>query len=52
MEIGSEAVRGLIRFIQTEPNKLVVDGTIDGLKPGKHALCLHECGDVSEGCSR
>ncbi|XP_052768263.1 copper chaperone for superoxide dismutase-like isoform X2 [Mya arenaria] len=51
MEYGSASVRGLIRFVQTDTDQLVVDGTIDGLAPGKHALCVHECGDVSEGCN-
>lgn len=52
MEIGNQWVKGLIRFVQTEPDKLVIDGTIDGLSPGRHALCVHEYGDVSEGCTR
>ncbi|XP_045175887.2 copper chaperone for superoxide dismutase-like isoform X2 [Mercenaria mercenaria] len=50
MEAGSDVVRGLIRFVQTDKDKLVIDGTIDGLSPGKHALCMHECGDISDGC--
>lgn len=24
---------------------------MDGLKPGKHGLAIHECGDISQGCS-
>jgi len=52
MEFGNQAVKGLIRLVQTEQEKLVIDGTIDGLTPGKHALCVHECGDMSEGCTR
>jgi copper chaperone for superoxide dismutase len=45
-------VKGLIRFVQVDKDKMVIDGTIDGLTPGKHALCMHECGDISDGCDR
>ena len=29
----------------------IIDGTLDGLSPGKHGLAIHECGDISGGCS-
>ncbi|KAL4238904.1 hypothetical protein ACF0H5_003611 [Mactra antiquata] len=52
MEVGKDSVRGLIRFIQSDTDTLVIDGTVDGLIPGnKHAICVHECGDISDGCN-
>lgn len=51
MEFGNQSVRGLVRLVQISQNELVVDGTVDGLTPGKHALCVHECGDVTHGCN-
>ncbi|KAH3852383.1 copper chaperone for superoxide dismutase-like isoform X2 [Dreissena polymorpha] len=51
MDVGSEAIRGLIRLVQTDERQLVIDGTLDGLTPGVHGLCVHECGDISEGCN-
>lgn len=41
---------GVVRFTQVDESTCVVDGTIDGLAPGKHALAIHECGDLSQGC--
>ena len=52
MQIGQESIKGLIRLVQTDEQNCVIEGTIDGLPPGHHALCVHECGDVSEGCER
>lgn len=49
IDIGNEGVQGVIRFMQTGPNTCVIDGTIDRLKPGKHGLAIHECGDTSSG---
>ena len=50
--IGAGKVEGVIRFVQVDKENCVVDGTIDGLKAfGQHALAIHECGDISEGCS-
>lgn len=42
-------VQGVIRFIQAGPDACVIDGTIDGLKPGSHQISVHECGDLSKG---
>ena len=33
-------------------SRCVIEGTVDGLPPGHHALCVHECGDISDGCNR
>lgn len=45
---GIGIVKGVIRFLQTDVNTCVVDGTLDGL----HGLHVHECGDISQGCDR
>lgn len=45
-------IKGIVRFIQINENQCVVDGTIDGLTPGKHGIHIYECGDVSNGCER
>ena len=52
MQIGEPSVNGLIRFVQTDEEKCVIEGTVDGLPPGHHAICVHECGDISDGCNR
>lgn len=52
MNIGSEVVRGVVRMVQTSENNCVFEGSIDGLPPGQHTLCVHEAGDVSHGCAR
>ncbi|XP_050527845.1 copper chaperone for superoxide dismutase isoform X2 [Daktulosphaira vitifoliae] len=43
-------IKGIVRFIQINENQCIVDGTIDGLTPGKHGIHIYECGDVSNGC--
>lgn len=48
---GEPFVKGVVRFVQINDNTCVVDGTIDGLSPGVHGLCIHEYGDISEGCA-
>ncbi|CAL7946829.1 unnamed protein product [Xylocopa violacea] len=40
---------GVVRFVHI-PDGCLVDGTIDGLTPGKHGMHIHECGDISQGC--
>ncbi|XP_021239326.1 copper chaperone for superoxide dismutase [Numida meleagris] len=47
---GGGGVRGLVRFLQVSPERCVVDGVIDGLRPGPHGLHVHEFGDTSQGC--
>ncbi|XP_076654601.1 copper chaperone for superoxide dismutase isoform X2 [Halictus rubicundus] len=46
----SNKIMGVIRFAET-PDGCIIDGTVDGLKPGKHGIHIHECGDISEGCN-
>jgi len=43
-------VVGVVRFLQADSGTCLVDGTIDGLTPGKHGLHVHESGDLSGGC--
>lgn len=45
-------VKGVVRLVQLDNEQCVIDGTIDGLTPGKHGLHIHECGDISQGCHR
>lgn len=49
LEACSSNVQGVVRFIQADPDTCVIDGTIDGLKPGAHQISIHECGDLSKG---
>lgn len=51
LDTGDKGIQGVVRFVQTSPDTCVIDGTVDGLKPGKHGLAIHECGDVSNGNS-
>ncbi|KAK7103296.1 copper chaperone for superoxide dismutase-like [Littorina saxatilis] len=51
MNVGSERSKGVVRMVQTSDETCVFEGTIDGLPPGRHALCVHEMGDISKGCS-
>lgn len=50
MEAGSNLIKGVVRMVQSDESSLVIDGTLDGLPPGRHAICVHECGDISDGC--
>ena len=43
-------VRGVVRFTQLD-EECVIDGTIDGLKPGPHGFHIHTGGDLSQGCN-
>lgn len=43
------SVRGVVRFTEVEED-CVIDGTIDGLKPGPHGFHIHSSGDLSQGC--
>ncbi|XP_017772343.1 PREDICTED: copper chaperone for superoxide dismutase-like [Nicrophorus vespilloides] len=51
LDTGKKSVKGVVRFVQQTPNICIIDGTVDGLNPGKHQISVHECGDLSEGCS-
>ncbi|XP_028842040.1 copper chaperone for superoxide dismutase [Denticeps clupeoides] len=47
---GGGVVQGVVRFLQLSEGRCLVDGTIDGLKPGPHGLHVHELGDLTRGC--
>lgn len=49
LEFGEQNVQGVVRFVQSDANTCIIDGTVDGLRPGKHGLAVHECGDTSKG---
>ncbi|XP_032792628.1 copper chaperone for superoxide dismutase isoform X3 [Daphnia magna] len=43
------SIKGVVRFTEVE-EKCVIDGTIDGLKPGPHGFHIYSSGDLSQGC--
>lgn len=49
IEASKRNIQGVIRFVQASPQICIVDGTVDGLKPGAHGIHIHECGDISQG---
>ena len=52
LSVGSDRVKGIVRLVQVEGNQCMFDGTVDGLPHGRHCVCVHEAGDVSDGCDR
>lgn len=43
-------VEGVVKFSQaSEGDKVVVDASFTGLKPGKHGFHIHEFGDNTNG---
>lgn len=50
LEAGDKQIQGVVRLMQISPKLCLVDGTIDGLKPGNYNVSVHECGDLSQGC--
>lgn len=48
----SPNLKGVIRFVQTDSDTCVIDGTLDGLSPGRHGLYVYQCGDLTQGCER
>ncbi|XP_048735335.2 copper chaperone for superoxide dismutase-like isoform X2 [Ostrea edulis] len=50
LNTGDNKIQGVIRLVQSNPSKCIIDGTIDGLPKGRHRLFIHELGDVSQGC--
>ncbi|CAI9734784.1 copper chaperone for superoxide dismutase-like [Octopus vulgaris] len=51
IDMGKSMVQGVIRLVQASPKTCVIEGTLDGLKPGVHRLSIHEYGDISNGCN-
>ncbi|KAK3757795.1 hypothetical protein RRG08_027152 [Elysia crispata] len=51
ISIGSSKVLGLLRFVQSNPDTCIIEGTIDELPLSEPIyLTVHETGDVSDGC--
>lgn len=48
--INNDDVKGVVRLVQLDNEKCLIEGTLDGLTPGKHSLKVHEYGDLSNGC--
>ncbi|XP_067877830.1 copper chaperone for superoxide dismutase-like isoform X2 [Heterodontus francisci] len=49
--LGPEGdIKGAVRFLQLSEKQCVIEGTIDGLRPGLHGLHVHEFGDLSSSC--
>lgn len=42
-------VQGVVRFTEVEED-CIIDGTVDGLKPGLHGFHIYSSGDLSRGC--
>ena len=39
----------MIRFVQVDSETCVIDGTLDGLRPGaEHGVAIHASGDFRE----
>ncbi|KAJ8957644.1 hypothetical protein NQ318_017535 [Aromia moschata] len=38
------------KSVQATPDVCIIDGTVDGLKPGPYQISVHEAGDLSRGC--
>jgi copper chaperone for superoxide dismutase len=46
-------IHGLVRFIETDDEQCIIEGTVDGLLPNSPArINIHEYGDLSNGCDR
>lgn len=52
VELRGSLIKGVIRLVQLTKDLCLIDGTVDGLSPGKHALNIHTYGDISDGCER
>lgn len=46
---GHGAVRGVVRFVQVDEATTLIEGALDGLAPGPHALVVHTYGDTTDG---
>ncbi|XP_028330360.1 copper chaperone for superoxide dismutase isoform X2 [Gouania willdenowi] len=47
---GSGSIQGVVRFLQLSEERCLIDGTVDGLKPGAHGLHVHTLGDLTQDC--
>lgn len=51
MMSGAGSIQGVVRFLQLSEGHCLIDGTIDGLAPGRHGLHVHALGDLTLDCS-
>ncbi|XP_039997202.1 copper chaperone for superoxide dismutase-like isoform X1 [Xiphias gladius] len=51
MLAGVGKIQGVVRFLQLSEERCLIDGTVDGLKPGLHGLHVHALGDLTQDCS-
>jgi len=47
---GNSNVTGLVKFVQVEGGKTIINAKIQGLKAGKHGFHIHEYGNLIDGC--
>ncbi|XP_006893475.1 PREDICTED: copper chaperone for superoxide dismutase [Elephantulus edwardii] len=47
---GLGPVQGVVRFLQLNPERCLIEGTVDGLEPGPHGLHVHQYGDLTNSC--
>lgn len=52
MMAGVGKIQGVVRFLQLSEGRCLIDGTVDGLEPGKHGLHVHTLGDLTLDCLR
>ncbi|KAK2899924.1 copper chaperone for superoxide dismutase-like isoform X2 [Channa argus] len=50
MLAGVGPIQGVVRFLQLNEERCLIDGTIDGLTPGPHGLHVHTLGDLTQDC--
>ncbi|XP_059176431.1 copper chaperone for superoxide dismutase-like [Physella acuta] len=51
LNIGSCGVQGLLRFVQTDTDSCLIEGTVDQLPTAEPVfLTVHQTGDVTSGC--
>jgi superoxide dismutase, Cu-Zn family len=49
--LKGESVKGIVLFTQSkEDGPTIIEGKIEGLKPGKHGFHVHMFGDTTNGC--
>lgn len=49
---GVNCIQGVVRFVQLSLEKCIIEGTVDGLKPGLHGLHVHTFGDLTDSFNK